>query len=111
MDLAYAAADMVVSRAGAIAISEICIVQKAAILVPSPYVAEDHQTKNALALVHHHAAVLVKDHEVEERLGTAVSDLMQDIQMRMQIAESLKGLAFPDAADNIAGVALKMINY
>ena len=111
MDLAYAAADMIVSRAGAIAISEICIVQKAAILVPSPYVAEDHQTKNALALVHHHAAVLVKDHEVEERLGTAVSDLMQDNHLRMQIAERLKGLAFPDAADNIAGVALKMINY
>ena len=63
MDHAYAVADMVVSRAGAISVSELCLVRKATILIPSPNVAEDHQTKNAMALVNHHAAVLIKDNE------------------------------------------------
>ena len=110
MDFAYAAADLIVSRAGAIAVSEICLVQKPAILIPSPNVAEDHQTKNALALVHHHAAALVYDHQVEEKLRQVVSGLMHDPNERMKIADKLKGLAFHDAADKIAIVALDMIN-
>src|SRR5690554_8135148 len=68
MELAYAAADVIISRAGAIAISELCIIGKPTILVPSPNVAEDHQTKNAMALVKDEAAVLVKDNEAREKL-------------------------------------------
>ena len=110
MDLAYAAADLIVSRAGAIAISEICIVHKPAILVPSPNVAEDHQTKNAMALVNHHAAILITDSQVEASLGDVVIDLMQNPQKRAQIADKLQTLAFYDAADKIAAVAISMIN-
>lgn len=109
MDLAYAAADLVVSRAGAIAVSEICIVQKPAILIPSPNVAEDHQTKNALALVNHHAAVLINDHEAAQKLGPAVLDLMADENKRFKLKEKLVGLSFRDAADVIAGVALSLV--
>ena len=68
MDLAYAAADIVVARAGAGTISELCLLEKAAVLIPSPNVAEDHQTKNAMALVDKGAAVMIRDTEAEERL-------------------------------------------
>lgn len=108
MDFAYAAADAVVSRAGAIAVSEICAVQKPAILIPSPNVAEDHQTKNALALVNHHAAILVKDSEATEKLGPVVLDLMKDEEKKFRLKERLVGLSFRDAADVIAGVALSL---
>ena len=76
MDLAFAASDFIVSRAGAIAISELCFVGKPTILIPSPNVSEDNQTKNAMALVNHHAAILVKDVEAREKLGEAVINLM-----------------------------------
>lgn len=109
MDLAYAASDLVVSRAGAIAVSEICTVQKPAILIPSPNVAEDHQTKNALALVNHHAAVLLKDSEAKEKLGSIVLDLIKDEEKRFRLKEKLVGLSFRDAADVIAGVALSLV--
>ncbi|MEE4177959.1 MAG: undecaprenyldiphospho-muramoylpentapeptide beta-N-acetylglucosaminyltransferase [Bacteroides sp.] len=109
MDFAYAASDVVISRAGAIAVSEICTVQKPAILIPSPNVAEDHQTKNALALVNHHAAVLVRDAEVKEKLGPVVFDLIQDEEKRFRLKEKLVGLSFRDAADVIAGVALSLV--
>ncbi|MBW6497269.1 MAG: undecaprenyldiphospho-muramoylpentapeptide beta-N-acetylglucosaminyltransferase [Bacteroidales bacterium] len=109
MDFAYAAADAVVSRAGAIAVSEICAVQKPAILIPSPNVAEDHQTKNALALVNHHAALLVKDHEAIEKLGPVVIDLIKDEEKKFRLKERLVGLSFRDAANVIAGEALGLI--
>jgi UDP-N-acetylglucosamine--N-acetylmuramyl-(pentapeptide) pyrophosphoryl-undecaprenol N-acetylglucosamine transferase len=109
MDYAYAAADLVVSRAGAIAVSEICTVQKPAILIPSPNVAEDHQTKNALALVNHHAAILVSDQEAKEKLGPVVLDLIRDEEKRFRLKEKLVGLSFRDAADVIAGVALSLV--
>lgn len=109
MDLAYAACDLVVSRAGAIAVSEICTVQKPAILIPSPNVAEDHQTKNALALVNHHAAVLIEDGKAREKLGPAVVDLIHDEGKRFRLKEKLAGLSFRDAADVIAGVALSLV--
>jgi UDP-N-acetylglucosamine--N-acetylmuramyl-(pentapeptide) pyrophosphoryl-undecaprenol N-acetylglucosamine transferase len=78
MDLAYAMADLVISRAGAIAISELCLVGKPTILVPSPFVAEDHQTKNALALVTYNAAVLVKDQSQKAHLWPEVKKLLDD---------------------------------
>ena len=109
MDLAYAACDLVVSRAGAIAVAEICTVQKPAILIPSPNVAEDHQTKNALALVNHHAAVLIEDGKAREKLGPAVVDLIHDEGKRFRLKEKLAGLSFRDAADVIAGVALSLV--
>ncbi len=109
MDYAYAAADVVVSRAGAIAVSEICAVQKPAILVPSPNVAEDHQTKNAMALVNQHAAILVGDAEAAQQLGPAVMDLIRDEEKKHRLRERLAGLSYRDAADAIAGVALTLI--
>jgi len=109
MDYAYAAANIVVSRAGAIAVSEICAIQKPAILIPSPNVAEDHQTKNALALVNHHAAILVKDNEATEILGKVVIDLIKDEEKIFRMKEKLVGLSFRDAADVIAGVALSLV--
>jgi UDP-N-acetylglucosamine--N-acetylmuramyl-(pentapeptide) pyrophosphoryl-undecaprenol N-acetylglucosamine transferase len=109
MDLAYAAADLVVSRAGAIAVSEICALQKPAILVPSPNVAEDHQTKNAMALVNLHAAVLVKDSEASQLLGETIVDLIFDDEKIYKLKERITGMSYRDAANNIAGVVLGML--
>ncbi len=109
MDYAYAAADMVVSRAGAIAVSEISTLQKPAILVPSPHVAEDHQTKNAMALVNHHAAILVQDGETKEKLGEAVLSVLFDKERQHRLRERLAGLSYRDAADRIAGAALELV--
>jgi UDP-N-acetylglucosamine--N-acetylmuramyl-(pentapeptide) pyrophosphoryl-undecaprenol N-acetylglucosamine transferase len=110
MDLAYAASDMVVSRAGAIAVSEICAVKKPAILIPSPNVAEDHQTKNAMALVHNHAAILIKDEDAAIQLGEAVLELIRDEDKKHRLTERIASLSFRDAADTIAGVAIGMID-
>lgn len=102
MDMAYAAADIVVSRAGAIAISELCLVGKPAILIPSPNVAEDHQTKNALALVKKNAALLVRDSEALEELGKQILLLANDAPLKEQLSANILQLAFPEAADRIA---------
>ncbi|MDR4987812.1 MAG: undecaprenyldiphospho-muramoylpentapeptide beta-N-acetylglucosaminyltransferase [Bacteroidales bacterium] len=109
MDLAYAAADLVVSRAGAIAIAEICISGKPAILIPSPFVAEDHQTKNALALVNHQAAVMLKDAEAREKLGQTITGLIFDEDKKQKMKVKLAGMAHRNAADAIAGVAISML--
>lgn len=102
MDLAYAAADIVVSRAGAIAISELCLVGKPAILVPSPNVSEDHQTKNAMALVDKKAALLVRDSEARAELAKQIILLSKDTELKKQLSENILRLAFPEAADHIA---------
>ena len=104
MDLAYSAADVVISRAGALSISELCIVGKPAILVPSPNVAEDHQTKNAMALVHANAAILIKDKESIENLSKTVMDLLQNTEQQRSLSANIKALAKPDAAREIAEV-------
>lgn len=109
MDLAYAASDIVVSRAGAIAISEICALQRPAILVPSPNVAEDHQTKNAMALVNMHAAVLLPDNKVREELGDKLLKLVSDEDKLYKLRKNIAGLYYKDSAKNIAGVALGLI--
>lgn len=109
MDLAFAAADVVVSRAGAIAVSEICAVKKPAILIPSPNVADDHQTKNAMALVHNHAAILIKDQDAGDQLGQQVLDLIMDEEKKHRLTEKIASLAYRDAADVIAGVAIGLI--
>jgi UDP-N-acetylglucosamine--N-acetylmuramyl-(pentapeptide) pyrophosphoryl-undecaprenol N-acetylglucosamine transferase len=109
MDMAYAAADVVVSRAGAIAISELCVVRKPLILVPSPFVAEDHQTKNALALVNYNAAVLVKDLEQKEKLLPEILRLVEGEDERIKLIKNINSLAINDATDAIVGVALTLL--
>lgn len=110
MDLAYAAADALVSRAGAMSVSEICLIQKAAVLVPSPNVAEDHQTKNAKALADNNAAVLVTDMSAQRELIPAVSKLLSDKEYREEIARNTAEHAFQNSAENIAKEVLKLIS-
>jgi UDP-N-acetylglucosamine--N-acetylmuramyl-(pentapeptide) pyrophosphoryl-undecaprenol N-acetylglucosamine transferase len=109
MDLAYAAADVVIGRAGALTISELCLVGKPAILVPSPNVAEDHQTKNAMALVEKEAAILVRDAAAETMLPIAI-ELLENANRSAVLAQNIKQLAKPDAAARIATEVLKLID-
>jgi len=109
MDLAYSIADVVVSRAGASSVSELCLVKKATILVPSPNVAEDHQTKNAMALVNKNAAILVKDSEAKEELGNTIIELMKDETRINKLQENIAGLAFHNSANIIAEEILKLV--
>jgi len=110
MDYAYAVADVVISRAGASSISELCLVKKPCILIPSPNVAEDHQTKNAMALVTYNAALLIKDVEAKEKLKEAVLNLMQDETQCIKLSENIGRLAFKDSATVIANEILSLIN-
>ncbi|RNI27116.1 undecaprenyldiphospho-muramoylpentapeptide beta-N-acetylglucosaminyltransferase [Rufibacter immobilis] len=109
MDLAYAAADVVISRAGALSISELCLAQKPSILVPSPNVAEDHQTKNAMALVQKEAAVLVKDVEAAQYLWPAAFALAKDAAKQQLLRKNIAQLAKPHAAEDIVQELLKLI--
>jgi UDP-N-acetylglucosamine--N-acetylmuramyl-(pentapeptide) pyrophosphoryl-undecaprenol N-acetylglucosamine transferase len=109
MDMAYAAADIIVSRAGAIAISELCCIGKPVILIPSPNVAEDHQTRNAMALVNVKAAELVKDTDAEMQLGEKVVMLMEDEELSAKLAAGILSLASPNAVDAIADVAISLL--
>ncbi|GAB1404033.1 undecaprenyldiphospho-muramoylpentapeptide beta-N-acetylglucosaminyltransferase [Lentimicrobium sp.] len=109
MDLAYAAADIVISRAGALAISELCATARPSILVPSPNVAEDHQTKNAMALVKEKAALMVKDKDAADNLITQVLKLAADAAARLELSENISKMAHPDAAFQIARVVLDCI--
>ena len=109
MDLAYACADLVVARAGAGTISELCLLGKAVVLVPSPNVAEDHQTKNAMALVNKQAAVMVKDSEVVERLGEVMERLLQDDGERKSLSEHILTLAMKNSDEMIAREILKIM--
>ncbi|MFW6371795.1 MAG: undecaprenyldiphospho-muramoylpentapeptide beta-N-acetylglucosaminyltransferase [Bacteroidota bacterium] len=102
MGFAYAVADVVVSRAGAGTISELALLGKAAVLVPSPNVAEDHQTKNAMALVKDGAALLVTDKDAEKKLVTTALSLIDDDFYRDQLKRKIKKFAYPHSADKIA---------
>jgi len=110
MDLAYAAADIVISRAGAMSISELCLVGKPCILVPSPYVSEDHQTKNANALVENGAALLVKDAETKTALQPAIEQLLQDTSLQEKMHKALKAMAIADATERILSEVEKIIS-
>jgi UDP-N-acetylglucosamine--N-acetylmuramyl-(pentapeptide) pyrophosphoryl-undecaprenol N-acetylglucosamine transferase len=101
MDLAYAAADVVISRAGALSVSELCLTGKASVLVPSPNVAEDHQTKNALALVSKGAAVLITDEHAATRLYDETLRLLADPERQQQLSTRVLELARPDATTAI----------
>ncbi len=109
MDLAYAAANVVVSRAGALSISELCLTRKPALLVPSPHVAEDHQTKNAMALVNQEAACMITDKEARARLAGEVLSLMSDADRCRRLSERIAAMAKPDAARDIVNEIEKLI--
>jgi UDP-N-acetylglucosamine--N-acetylmuramyl-(pentapeptide) pyrophosphoryl-undecaprenol N-acetylglucosamine transferase len=108
MDMAYAAADLVISRAGAIAISELQNVGKPVVFIPSPNVAEDHQTKNAKALVEKNAALLLPDIEAKEKIGDLIMELYGNENRRVELSKNIKELAYPDAAETIARCILDM---
>ncbi len=110
MDYAYAAADLVISRAGAISISELCLVRKPCILIPSPNVAEDHQTKNAMALVTHHAVVIIKDIEAREKLCDITFSLINDKEQCDKLSVNIGHLAYKDSANVIANEVLSLVN-
>ena len=109
MDYAYSAADLIISRAGAIAISELCIVGKPVIFIPLPGAAEDHQTKNAMCLVDKQAAILIKDKDAKEKLGKEVINLLADEKMQDIMSKNIKEMALLNSADTIADEILKLI--
>ena len=109
MDLAYACADVVVSRAGALSISEISLAKKPCILVPSPNVAEDHQTKNALSLSNEHAAVTIKDAEARTKLVSEALKLIYDEQRCAALTENIARFGKPNAAEEIVNEIEKLI--
>lgn len=110
MDLAYNAADLIVSRAGALSLSEICLVGKPSLLVPSPNVAEDHQTKNALALVERNAAIMIKDSEAGEKLVDTACKLILEKGKLKELSENALKLAKPNATSGIVDELLKLIS-
>ena len=109
MDLAYAAADVVISRSGASSISELCAAHKAAIFVPSPNVTEDHQTHNAMALVNKEAGMIVKDSEAAEKLMATACELIENPEKIALIEKNVAALAKSDAAMTIAEHIYKTI--
>ena len=109
MDKAYAAADLVISRAGASSISELCLLGKPCILVPSPNVAEDHQTKNALALSTRSAAILVKDSEAPNTLITLAMDTVSDDAKLKDLSVNVEKLAYHNSAQTIAEEVLMLV--
>lgn len=108
MDVAYAAADLVISRAGASSISELCMLGKPCILVPSPNVAENHQTKNALALVHRDAALMVKDADAPHQLIKLAMEVVRDTQQLTSLSSHIKEMALPDSANIIAQEVIRL---
>lgn len=109
MDLAYAAADLVISRAGALSVSELSLAGKAVVFIPSPNVVDDHQTKNAMALVKKNAAAILRDSDAVQGLLAVVEELMQDPAMRFRLAENIAKMAKPDAAKEIVNELEKLI--
>ncbi len=110
MDLAYAVADVVVSRAGALSISELCLVGKPVIFVPSPNVAEDHQTKNAQALTQKEAALLVKDVKAKEFLVSTALDLLKNNEKKEVLAANIKALGRPKATKDIVNELMTLVD-
>lgn len=109
MDLAYAVSDVVISRSGALSISELCIAGKPAILVPSPNVVEDHQTKNAMALVNEDAAMMLKNSEAKKKLIDEALKLLHDQQQSDKLSKNISALAKPNAAEEIVNEIEKLV--
>ncbi|MFV8363279.1 undecaprenyldiphospho-muramoylpentapeptide beta-N-acetylglucosaminyltransferase [Flavobacterium sp. ZT3P35] len=109
MDLVYAAADVVISRAGASSVSELCIVGKPVIFIPSPNVAEDHQTKNAKAIVDKKGALMLKESELDVQFGLVFEDLLKDQRKQNHLSENIRALALPEATKQIVDEIVKLI--
>ncbi len=110
MEMAYSAADVIVSRAGAIAISELAIAKKPVLLVPFPFAAEDHQTKNAQTLVEKNAAKMVKDTEMKEKFWNTLSEICENDSLRTEMAQNLEFFAKPKATEEIVDEIFKNLN-
>jgi len=108
MDYAYAAADIIVSRAGASSVSELCIVGKPVLFIPSPNVAEDHQTKNAKSIVEKHAAILISESDLDT-FPLVFESLLMDVGKLESLSENIKGLALPGATKDIVDEVEKLI--
>jgi UDP-N-acetylglucosamine--N-acetylmuramyl-(pentapeptide) pyrophosphoryl-undecaprenol N-acetylglucosamine transferase len=108
MDLAYAATDIIISRAGASSVSELCIVGKPVIFIPSPNVAEDHQTKNAKSIADKHGAILLKESELET-FPIVFETLLKDIGKQEHLSENIKELALPGATTDIVNEIEKLL--
>jgi UDP-N-acetylglucosamine--N-acetylmuramyl-(pentapeptide) pyrophosphoryl-undecaprenol N-acetylglucosamine transferase len=109
MDLIYAASDFVISRAGASSVSELCLVGKPVVFIPSPNVAEDHQTKNAKAIVDKKGAILIKESELEEKFEAVFSDLISNENLQKQLSTNIKQLAKPNATKDIVEEIIKLL--
>jgi UDP-N-acetylglucosamine--N-acetylmuramyl-(pentapeptide) pyrophosphoryl-undecaprenol N-acetylglucosamine transferase len=109
MDLVYAAADVVISRSGASSVSELCIVGKPTIFIPSPNVAEDHQTKNAKAISDKNGAILIKESELEAQFETVFSDLISKESKQLELSQNIKKLAKPNATKDIVEEIMKLV--
>lgn len=110
MDLVYAAADIVISRAGASSVSELCIVGKPVVFIPSPNVAEDHQSKNAQAIVDKKGAILLKESELDSQFSLVFEALIKDEGKQKQLSEHIKQLAMPKATKEIVDEIVKLIS-
>ncbi len=109
MSKAYAAADIIVSRAGAGSVSELCLVGKPTIFIPSPNVAEDHQTKNALALVDKDAAIMIREKELDEKFETHLNELLNSEKEQKRFSTNIKKMALPDATEQIVDEIEKLL--
>ena len=109
MDLAYQVADVVISRAGALSVSELCLIGKPTILVPSPNVAEDHQRKNAMSIVEHDGAIMIEDKDANERLVSEVIELLDDEEKMKMLSRNILKLGKSNATADIADIAMKII--
>jgi UDP-N-acetylglucosamine--N-acetylmuramyl-(pentapeptide) pyrophosphoryl-undecaprenol N-acetylglucosamine transferase len=109
MDLVYAAADLVISRAGASSVSELCIVGKPVIFIPSPNVAEDHQTKNAQAIVDRKGAIMIKEAALDTEFSIVIEALLKDVGKQQLLGENIKKLAMPMATSKIVDEIEKML--
>ncbi len=101
MDLAYSAADVIISRAGASSVSELCIVAKPTLFIPSPNVAEDHQTKNADAVINKKGAKMLKEHELDDKFQKTIRQLLESEAMQIKLTHSIKKMALPNATKDI----------
>ncbi len=109
MDLVYAASDIVISRAGALSVSELCLVGKPVLFIPSPNVAEDHQTKNALAISKKNAALLIKESELEEKFEIELSNLISSEEKQLELSRNIKSLGKPNATKEIVAEIERLI--
>lgn len=110
MDLAYAAADVIISRAGASSVSELCLVAKPTLFIPSPNVAEDHQTKNANAIVNKNGALLLKESELDTQFTATINSLLNDEALQKNLSDNMLKLAKPNATKDIVDEIVKLIN-